>query len=262
MTQVTERQQREREYYDTYGSQRASQVQVDFDPISGTERRPWNPYWRVFELAKERFKPGGRLLDFGCGWGSNTVVFAKIGYTVDGFDISPKNVEATRTLAGRYGLGDRVTAQVSPAETLPYPDKTFDLVVGVDILHHVDIARAIVEVRRVLKVGGTAIFREPLVQPMFDAFRNSPLGQWIAPNKPSFERHITEDERKLNPADMAILRATFPELEIESFRMISRLDVLLPSQTMRLEKLDRALSAIPGFTWTRGTGIIVMTREN
>lgn len=262
MTQVTERQQRERAYYDAYGAERASRDHVSFEPVIGDERRPWNPYWRVFELAKERFTPGARLLDFGCGWGSNTVVFAKIGYRVDGFDISSTNVESTNALAARYGLADRVTAQVSPAETLPYPDQTFHMVIGVDILHHVDIARAILEVRRVLKVGGTAIFREPLVQPVFDAFRNSPLGQWIAPNNASFERHITEDERKLNVTDVATLRATFPSLTIESFRMMSRLDVLLPSQTMRLEKLDRTLSAIPGYTWTRGTGIIVMNREN
>ena len=264
MTQatITERQQRERAYYDAFGSHLASHDEVSFEPISGQERRPWNPYWRVFELAQAHFAPGARLLDFGCGWGSNTVVFAKIGYRVDGFDISPKNVETTRALASQYGMGDRVTAQVSPAETLPYADAVFDAVVGVDILHHVDIARAIAEVRRTLKIGGCAIFREPLEQPIFDRLRNSPAGRWLRPNSPSLEQHITEDERKLDSGDLTRIRGAFPSLRIESFRMLSRLEALLPDQGRRLEKIDHALTVLPGYAWWRGTGILVMTRES
>ncbi len=258
--QVTGRQQREREYYDVYGPERALRDTISLEPVDSLDRRPWNPDWRIVDLVKDRYTPGARLLDFGCGWGNNAVVFAKLGYTVDGFDISPRNIEATLGRAANYGVADRLNAQVAPAEALPYADQTFDVVVGVDILHHVDIPKAIAEVRRVLRVGGTAIFREPLQQPVFDLARNSAFGRWAVPIKASFERHCTADERKLCAGDLNTLRRAFPSLQVESFRILSRLDVILPGHTARLEKLDRALTVIPGYRWWRGTGILVMTR--
>jgi 2-polyprenyl-3-methyl-5-hydroxy-6-metoxy-1,4-benzoquinol methylase len=258
--QVTGRQQRERDYYDVYGPQRALRDTISLEPVDSPQRRPWNPDWRIVDLVKDCNTPGARLLDFGCGWGNNTVVFAKLGYAVDGFDISPGNIEATRRRAAAYGVSERVRAQVAAAETLPYADGTFDVVVGVDILHHVDIPKAIAEVHRVLRRGGTAIFREPMQQPVFDLARNSALGRWAVPIKASFERHCTADERKVSAADLRAMRGAFPSLRVESYRILSRLDVLLPSRTEQLEKLDRALTALPGYAWWRGTGIFVMTR--
>lgn len=259
--QLTERQRRERTFYDLYGSRLATREVVSFAPILGKERRPWNPYWRVFELARERFDHGSRLLDFGCGWGSNTVVFAKIGYQVDCFDLSPENVAITSALASKYDLSLKITAQVMPAEALSYPDNTFDCVVGVDILHHVDIVPAVTEAHRVLKSGGKAIFCEPLMQSVFDTLRNSRAGRRLRPNAWSFERHITEDERKLDASDIKAIRAVFPNLEVEPFRILSRLETVVPSYTSQLERLDRLLRIIPGFSWWRGTGVLIMTRE-
>jgi len=45
---------------------------------------------------------------------------------------------------------------------IPYPDETFDLVIANHVLEHVtDDARALEEVRRVLKPGGYAILQTP-----------------------------------------------------------------------------------------------------
>ena len=132
---LTPRQQREREYYNRY-SQRKKDARVNLAPIAGKEQRPWNPYWHLFGLVKKRYRPGARLLDFGCGWGDNSLIFAHIGYQVDGFDISEGNLELARQLSDKEGLTEQVHFSLQRAERLKYPDAHFDVVAGVDILHH------------------------------------------------------------------------------------------------------------------------------
>jgi 2-polyprenyl-3-methyl-5-hydroxy-6-metoxy-1,4-benzoquinol methylase len=254
--ELTERQRREREFYNEYAL-RQRDADVDFAPVEGRERRPQNPYWQVFHLAADRFLPGARLLDFGCGWGVNTVRFARLGYQVEGFDISEVNLEVCRHLAERFGVADRVRVSIQPAEALGYPDASFDVIAGVDILHHVDIPAAIRECRRVLKPGGVAIFREPLENALFDRLRNTAMVRRLFPNRVSLDHHITEDERKLTGRDLATIRGIFPDLTIDRFRMLSRFASLWKSGEMRLEKLDRSLSRVPGFRSLAGT--IVMT---
>src|SRR4051794_13115205 len=104
---LTPRQQREREFYNCYSQDRCDR-RVILDPILGNETRPWNSYWHFFELVRGRFRPGARLLDFGCGWGSNTILFARIGYEVDGFDISEGNLAVAERLAEEHGVAGRV----------------------------------------------------------------------------------------------------------------------------------------------------------
>ena len=51
-------------------------------------------------------------------------------------------------------LGFDVEGRVADAESLPYPDDSFDLVVGHAVLHHIpDVELALREVLRVLKSG-------------------------------------------------------------------------------------------------------------
>jgi ubiquinone/menaquinone biosynthesis C-methylase UbiE len=135
-----------------------------------------------------------------------------------------------------------------PAEKLDYPDAHFDVVVGIDILHHVDIPRAIKEVRRVLKPGGVAIFKEPIEAPVLERVRMSRLVNSLAPRQVSFEKrlHTTEDERKLGPADVT---AIAKELHIERtyrFSLLNRLSRFAPSQYARLMWLDyQAFRIVP-----------------
>lgn len=255
---LTPRQQREREYYDQY-SQQQKNVEVNLAPISGTEQRPWNPYWHLFALVKERFRPGSRLLDFGCGWGDNSSIFAHIGYEVEGFDISEGNLDVARQLAENEGLANRIHFSVQRAESLNYPDGHFDVVAGVDILHHVEISPAIAECHRVLREGGVAFFTEPLANPLFETVRNTRLVLRFWPNDASFERHITCDERKLTAEDLKVIASIFPDHRIERFRILSRLDVLFHAGLMRLEKLDYSFRSVPFYGRLAGT--IVLTLE-
>jgi SAM-dependent methyltransferase len=223
---LTPRQLRERSFYDEF-VKRAEPTIGSLKAVRGQERRPWNPYWHLAELVRNHFTgPDQRLLDFGCGSGRYGVQFAHIGYQVFGFDISVANVEAATQLAARYHMSHRTHFGVGTAEQLDYPDEFFDVVVGVDILHHVDIALAIGECLRVLRAPGIAIFKEPIEVPIFDRLRNSALGVWLRPKTSSFETHVTEDERKLNRGDMAVIRSVGGSVSEERFRLLTRLEAL------------------------------------
>ena len=72
-------------------------------------------------------------------------------------DISPGMLEALQSNADRLGLP--VTTKVVDAEILPFPDNSFDLVLGHAILHHIpDLDQAFREFLRVLKPGGRIFF--------------------------------------------------------------------------------------------------------
>src|SRR5262249_39806336 len=147
-----------------------------------------------------------------------------LGYEVFGFDIAPNNIVVAKRLAKKYGFEERTHFIVGVAEECAYPSDSFDLVTGIDILHHVEIPQAVRECLRVLKRGGVAIFQEPIEAPVFDRLRNTRLGKWLVPKTPSYERHITEDEKKLVADDLETIRALCRDLSMRRFRFFSRLD--------------------------------------
>jgi SAM-dependent methyltransferase len=71
-------------------------------------------------------------------------------------------VKFTQELAGHFKVEGRVEALVSPAEKLPFPDKSFDLVFGAYILHHTNLGLTGKEIYRILSPGGRAVFIEVL----------------------------------------------------------------------------------------------------
>jgi len=257
---LTPRQQREREFYNKFSQHDKCDKRVILDPITSSEHRPWNPYWHFFRLVKDHFRPGMRLLDFGCGWGSNTILFAKVGYEIEGFDISEGNLEVARRLAQEHEVAERVHFGLQAAEKLSYPDEHFDVIAGIDILHHVQIEPAMAEVRRVLKPGGVAFFREPVENAIFDRLRNTWLVRKLIPNKVSLDRHITEDERKLNRHELRVICRTFPRHRIDRFRVMSRLAALFPKREILLEKLDRQMRWVPGYMLFCGTIVLTLQK--
>lgn len=244
-TTLTDRQKRERDYYNQYAELSAGSFQkVDVSPVvnvmEGKETRPWNSYWAMYKFAIDNFKTGDKLLDFGSGPGENAFRLATIGYFVEGFDISEKNVELSKKLFAEQGKSGNF--QVSSAEILPYQDENFNIIIGIDILHHVDIELSIRECYRVLKTGGKAYFREPVDVGILDRIRETKLVKFFAPKKTSFELHITEDERKLNASDEKIINNVFPKMKKHYFFLFARFDKFYrrgsdPRPSI-LEKLD------------------------
>ena len=245
MSTFTERQFREREYYQQYAERFDVDQQIDFSPVISESRRPWNSYWAIYHLAEDFFNQNNLMLDFGSGPGENALRFAKLGFKVEGFDICESNVRLSNRLFQKYDLADQGTFQVALAESLPYPNASFHFIAGIDILHHVDIIKAMNECNRVLKRGGMAVFREPLEVPILDTIRNTWLFKLIAPNQKSLDLHITEDERKLTKQDLKLIRKIFPRMIIRRYFLFARFDKFFRNgsdpQPSFLEKLDSFL---------------------
>jgi len=99
---------------------------------------------------------GKRVLEIGCGCGSEAERFARAGASYTAVDLTNAAVSITQRrfqlggLQGRFAQGD--------AENLPFDDGSFDLVYSHGVLHHTpDTPRAIREVHRVLAPGGRAV---------------------------------------------------------------------------------------------------------
>jgi len=101
---------------------------------------------------------GKRVLDVGCGAGTDLVRFAKGGALVSGVDISPSAVALARQNFSQQDL--EADLREADGEHLPYADGTFDLVFAHGVVQYTPNSRALVEeCRRVLKPGGDAIFQ-------------------------------------------------------------------------------------------------------
>jgi ubiquinone/menaquinone biosynthesis C-methylase UbiE len=101
---------------------------------------------------------GQRLLEVGCGIGTDLTRFARGGARVTGVDLSQTAVDlAEKNLALHGAAADEL--RVANAEALPYADQTFDVVYGHGVIQYTaDPARLVRECARVLRPGGTGIF--------------------------------------------------------------------------------------------------------
>lgn len=111
---------------------------------------PWMPSLMGFADFR-----GARLLEVGCGMGTDLLQFARGGADCVAIDLTPRSVETTRRRFALYG--ERGHFVVGDAERLPFADESFDVVYSNGVLHHTpDTAGAIREVHRVLRPGGVA----------------------------------------------------------------------------------------------------------
>ncbi len=101
---------------------------------------------------------GQRVLDVGCGAGTDLVRFARGGAVVAGVDLSPSAIALARANIGQQGL--QADLREADGEHLPFEDNTFDLVYAHGVVQYTPHPQALVdECRRVLKPGGAAIFQ-------------------------------------------------------------------------------------------------------
>lgn len=100
---------------------------------------------------------GEAILDIGCGGGVDTMVAATmVGPTgrVVGIDVSPEMISRARQNLSGANLKN-VTFQIAGAESLPFPERSFDVVISNGAFNLVpDKSKALAEVFRVLKPAG------------------------------------------------------------------------------------------------------------
>jgi SAM-dependent methyltransferase len=114
---------------------------------------------RIIDVLMRRLElpPGVEILDAGCGSGRNMVELARVG-TVTGLEISDASVARAR----ERGIGEVVQCSITE---LPLADDRFDVAVCLDVIEHIeDDLRALRELHRVVRPGGTLLVTVPAYQ--------------------------------------------------------------------------------------------------
>jgi SAM-dependent methyltransferase len=135
------------------------------------------------------------------------------------------------------------------ANNLEFDNASFDIVYGTGILHHLEFERALSEIRRVLKPGGTLIFSEPLdINPVGRVVR------WLTP------RARTQDEQPLRVRELRQLQDYFDcKFTFEGMFSVP-VGIVVGALGLRPDNLvmrsfylaDRAILRIPGIQlWGR-----------
>ncbi len=113
---------------------------------------PFNAGLRHMGLKLAMPRPDQRVLEVGCGTGTNLLHYQQAGSEVFGIDLSP------RMLAQAHRkLGSRARLHRGDAARLPYPDAVFDLAVAMLTLHEMPRSKRSVvmeEMARVVKAEG------------------------------------------------------------------------------------------------------------
>ncbi|MDD8018775.1 MAG: class I SAM-dependent methyltransferase [Bacteroidota bacterium] len=138
-----------------------------------------------------RITKDSSVLDIGCGTGIFSRYFAEAGAKVTAIDISTDLLEQAKretTQPITYILGD--------AENFPFDDRTFDVVVGSSVLHHLNPEIALKEIFRVLKPGGFVAFAEPnMMNPQIAIQKNIPFIKKMLGDSPD-ERAFVKGQAK------------------------------------------------------------------
>src|SRR6266567_5983230 len=183
-----------------------------------TPRMPTDKFYSIGYRAKQFYEalitsdcPGKRVLEYGCGTGSCSLLLARSGAIVTGIDISPIAIEqATARAKLEHVCG--VVYQTMNAEQMVFGDSSFDLICGSGILHHLDLKRAFAELSRTLKSTGCAVFFEPLGHnPLINLYRK------LTPQMRSV------DERPVQMSGLRLANKYFERVELYFFNLLTLL---------------------------------------
>jgi SAM-dependent methyltransferase len=185
---------------------------------------PFKRYGELYELVDPHDK---HVLEYGSGDSFLTPLLLERGARfVTGFDISRTEVNEAQQRAAQAGLTSCTRFLVADAHATGFADGEFDVVVGSSILHHLDLEASLVELKRILKPDGRAVFAEPLAGNPFIR-----LGRKLTPAA------RTPDEHPITTADWDLCRRIFPRfthIEVEFLStLVMPLSVVMPHSWLR-----------------------------
>jgi SAM-dependent methyltransferase len=197
----------------------------------------------IESLIESSGRSFGRVLDYGCGPGSNAKALSDGTRELIALDASEEALERAKA-TGAY-------AQLlhSTDETIPFPDTSVDLILAADVIEHVDDVKALREMYRTLKPGGFLIVTVP-------------AHRWLWNWNDDYSHHLRRYEH--NELEQRLTNAGFLVRKISSWNFSLVLPVWLVSVSQRFrkkpERLENNLNALP--SWINGLLLALMRIEN
>jgi SAM-dependent methyltransferase len=235
VTSAEARVKREREFHDH---------RFAHDTVRAAARKYyWADYGArsAYEELLWKYASGSRALEYGCGPGSYSIALAQKGARTTAIDISSVAIDLARQKAEAEHAA--VEYKVMNAESMSFPDRSFDLICGTGILHHLELRRALPEIARTLAPNGHAVFLEGMGHnPLINLYRK------LTP------RMRSEDEHPLRIKDLEVMRDYFESVECRYFNLTTifaaPIQSLPGARTLRraLHGLDQALFRIMPFS--------------
>lgn len=199
---------------------------------------------------------GRDVLDLGCGSGANTALLALRGARVHALDLSPALIALARRRLEVNQITGEVRFIVGSAHAIDLPDASVDVVFGMAILHHLDLAKTSAEVWRVLRPGGRAIFQEPV--------RNSRIVRAIRRMIPYRAPDVSPYERPLTDAELAAFATPFRSMRVRPFLLphvaVAQVVPALKRWVDASYRLDRALLRLKPLAHFAGVRVLEVTK--
>jgi ubiquinone/menaquinone biosynthesis C-methylase UbiE len=188
---------------------------------------------RAYELLMAEALVGKNVLDYACGLGKWSVHLAQLGANVAGFDLSDVAITHARKRAAFNDLDVRF--DTADAANLPYADASFDVVVGIQALHHtIKYGGTAEELYRVMRPGAVAVFTENLGHN-----RALQLARWF-----SMRRARGAGDVILTESRVRQWGAEFSEIEVEPYCLFSMAKRVAPGKHSLIAMLHRADEAL------------------
>lgn len=195
-----------------------SSVARSYDVMNDLMSLGLHRLWKRHFIATAKLRPGQRVLDLAGGSGDISRLAAKAvgesGFVVLS-DINAQMLSCGRDRLLDEGWGPQIACAQIDAQALPFPDRSFDLVtIAFGLRNVTDKARALNEMRRVLKIGGRAMVLEfselqiDALKPIYDAYSFHVLpriGQLIANDRASYQYLVESIRRHPNQAALTEL---------------------------------------------------------
>jgi SAM-dependent methyltransferase len=152
---------------------------------------------------------GKTVLDLGCGSGESIPALQARGARVVGVDLSPDLIQLAKERVDAYGIS-MASLQAGSAYETGVPTASVDVVFCMSLLHHLEIPRAMAEIRRVLRPRGFAVVKEPIrFLRLYDRLRKM---------FPAHE-HSSDYEHPLTRAEFSVLEKDFVPSHTRFFRL-------------------------------------------
>jgi SAM-dependent methyltransferase len=230
-----------------HGARIADRAEAIWNWSSPAGRRRWA---RRVAMLTGLIPDGARVLEVGCGTGLFTAELGSTRFQTVAIDVSPDLLrQARRRCAGQAGT----SFAIQNAYVTALRDESVDVVVGMSVLHHLDLAAALREFRRVLRPGGRLLFSEPnMLNPIILVQKNVP---WI-------KRRAGDSPDETAFVRWSLVRALRSAgLEVERVEPFDFLHPATPGAAVgAVERLSGWLEAVPLLREIAGSLLIVARR--